>query len=477
MHLAPIGGAAILGSVICIAVAHRDGQLHAPGGQDGQSGENGAFALVLTDGEQIGGLLQADSIHVPASAEVVAVSDLHLIGVERVLIEGTIRASDMNDLPLDGDAPDLLIESGGKLTIRGSILGGRGTCYADSAAEDCLGLSGGAGSDIRMCAPDIYTSGYVKAGNGGFGGASGNGGRGGWLLWTGRCISDHGLTDAEYALVGESLTFAGGDGASAHMGVGDGEWSEPGTGGDGGHCHWFEDLPSLLEVSTPGDQVPSSFGAAWDDDYPLEPDSCECSDSNAALDPVECQDGPDGSPVGSSVGGKGADGIDGQNGSESDPAGKNGTDGRPGGDATAPRGNVGIDGVDCCDVEGGPGKGGDGGNGSKGGKATGGAGGDAGDGGAGINNAPGGNGGTGGDAGDATAGRGGDAGAGGDGIPVGSAGSPGAGGTAEQGRPGSKGSGGGGSPPGNPGSDGGTSTLTTMGAGQPNVDGRTCPDE
>jgi len=445
--------------------------------------EQDADVFVPVDGQVLAGVVTAANFHVPEGVTVFAGGDLVLRVDGVVQIEGAIQALDASAEAVGEarDASDITIEAGERLTVLGAILGGRGRSFDDPLAPSAIGQVGGAGSDIRLAAPDIRAFGFVAGGLGGEGGGGASGGRGGYIYFTGDLLTDHGLDELQLALAGKTGGYHGGHGGEGGKGVPDSAFKDGGNGGRGGDVTWFATVAELNAAPFPGEaaavqlQLPELGVSGHGGE---NGGSVGGGYLSKGVDPIECTDGPDGSNADPATGGDGADGANGAPGTMGSPNGGDGGDGSNGGTVAAQNAGHGLDGRDCCDPPQGPGNGGDGGDGGIGGSATGGNGGDGGLGGSGyMQSGAGGQGGDGGDAGGATAGRGGNAGAGGDGTPTpGAAGTRGQKGTAAAGDPGDGGGGGAGSPGGGSGADGGTGSVVGSVAGNPNYPGDLCEE-
>lgn len=396
--------------------------------------------VVLSPSNFTGGILTGERILLPKGVVLELDEAAWIIASDRLLIEGDIA---MGDADSEGiDAPELRLEAGRQLTVRGTIRGGAGWSYPEAEDPAHLMKPGGRGGDIQLMAPDLLVWGLVASGPGGTGGPGGPGGPGGEIVCIGGLLSDHGLTPAERKELPARVTYfseAGGLGGigSHELGVG------PGDSGDTGDIH-FQPYPQA--------GAPAGEGA--------------CADGDPGLSPgrAEGQDGKEGRP-----------GLD---GTEESPDGMDGADGGAGADITGVAAGNGGDGGDCCGGK--PGQGGNGGAGGVGGAAIAGEGGDGGNGGDAFKEGTeylgaGGDGGDSGNGGSATGGTGGDGGDGGDGDPAGVAGDAGAGGEATPGQPGTPGAPGSGSPDGQQGQSGTLGSIVPGAPGDAGNQGALCP--
>ena len=399
-----------------------------------------AQEVLLRRGDRIGGEVRARVIRVPTGAVVHAESDLRLEATDTIAIEGELRAIDVEWGSAATDAPKLELVAGNRITVLGTVRGGRGLSHAGQPPALHLLAEGGRGSDVLLHAPDVLVVGLVRSGDGGQGGGGGKGGAGGSIVHHGEILSSHGVGEAVFEVLGHTVTWMGGTGGSGGLPVPD-LAPIPGSGGRGGDVHWY----------------PHPLADTFDD----------------PVDLPQCLDGTPGRGGGAAVGGEGGQGVEGLPGTPSNPNGGPGGAGEDGGTVTGKNGKPGNPGGDCCSP---PGVGGKGGRGGDGGNATGGKGGKGGKGGDALPGGTGGNGGKGGRGGSAIAGDGGDGGRGGKGLTPGSGGEGGDPGSATPGAPGSGGDPGlgSGAPNGNHGPQGGGGSTTQGTGGNLGVPGTGC---
>lgn len=87
--------------------------------------------IILKDGDEVSGLLEAWVIRVLPAAVVWVTDDLQMRSSDTIEIRGTLRAD--SRLPGDpqADAPNIDLEAGQRITVAGAIEGGTGRRYLD----------------------------------------------------------------------------------------------------------------------------------------------------------------------------------------------------------------------------------------------------------------------------------------------------------------------------------------------------------
>ncbi len=205
--------------------------------------------IVLGHGDIIRGTIQARFVRVAEHATVYVDADATLHATEHLVVAGTLRAVDRLAGDPARDAPVLLLQSDSRLTVTGSIVGGRGRCFAGLDPVENVGAAGGHGSSVSLVAPDLLVAGTVHAGAGGQGGG-GPGGDGGSLLIVGSAETSHGLADEVLDGLGLTTGFwsgmggRGGDGVQVVLeGV---SYFDGGLSGGSGNIH-FEDHPEPMD--------------------------------------------------------------------------------------------------------------------------------------------------------------------------------------------------------------------------------------
>jgi len=396
--------------------------------------------------------LEGTNILVPEGVEISIDHSLQIHASGRLLVEGNLRIADIPVLPVadtqDGWNLELIADE--RMTIKGSITGGRGSHYEDLDPQVTQHLQGGRGSTILMTSPDLLVTGLVTAGDGGEGGAGARAGDGGAIISIGALLSDHDLSPSEIESLPTRITDIGGRGGLG--GRGDVELGlAPGDSGNSGEVVWHyvhAPIVDLAVAATPGQ-------GEW---------LASCGDGGPGITPgiTRTRNGTNGRP--------------GDNGTASSPNGQPGSAGGDAADATGNAGGNGGNGSACC-----PDAGGMGGPGSIGGGASAGNGGNGGKGGDAYKSGTqyqgsGGRGGDSGSGGSTTGGTGGKGGDGGNGTPPGLGGLPGSSPTGSPGNTGVVGAGGSGSPDGLPGTAGVDGVDSAGGVGNTGNNGDICPN-
>lgn len=394
--------------------------------------------VVFEDGDVISGTIQAQHVTIPTDATVYVDGDLTLLAIRSLTIAGDLVANDAGTIVGAIDGPSITLQSNGRLTIFGDVIGGSGRSYGPSDPD---GTAGGAGSEILLDSPDFLVSGQVFGGHGGDAAPGGKGGTGGSITALGTSRTTHGLRLADLAGMGSHIGIIAGNGGLAGNGT---PTTEPGEGGDGGGVN-----SALLASATIQDPVtdPNTF----------------CPRHGTA--------GPDIFVVESGIASAGGVGTSGTPGTPTGGRGEKGGEGKFAEGVDAPM--KANSGKDCCNPT--QGLGGNGSAGAKGGAAIGGKGGAGGPGGSAYTQStpPGvqGLGGTGGDGGGAQGGTGGGGGDGGNGMTPGAGGVAAAGGAATTKGPGLGGTGSTGNGP-----TGGQGTLGLGNGGAAGIGGGLCPN-
>lgn len=427
--------------------------------------------LILVDGSVISGLVSAENITVEEGSVVFVRGDAQLRATQDIIIRGVIRVLDVELPGKDSDHAGFLdLEAQGRLLLFGQIYGGQGRSFPSEMADYYYGRSGGDGSSIRLCAPDLSIPlGFVRAGDGGVGGACSRGGKGGTLFLTGRPLLTDGIPEETLEampfhvgkLTGKGAKGGRGSEKFSNLTPGDSGWS----GGLVGRVHPLEEefLARYAENNPPvSEGGGGGFGIRVD---PL-------SGEGTLLGP--CQKGPDRPHFTLAVGQNAPDGENGTAGTSAVPDGGDGANGGSSEDMDGRDGRNGVDALSCCEpTEAGK----KGGNAAHGESVQSGDAGKGGDGGAGWveenNMGTGGKAGDGGSSGNCIAGSGGDGGDGSDGQPAGPPGSKGDAGTATAGTAGAAGTPG--TPAGSAGTPGGVGTQQNGVAGVDGFHGGACP--
>lgn len=204
--------------------------------------------IILRDGDTIGGLIEARVIRIPPGANVHVSRDLTLRATDLIELRGSLLVDSpgTDDPP---NAPDIGIQAGRTLTVRGPIEGGKGRSFVGQGEPAFEGSRGGDGSDIRLSAPDLLVAAPVRGGAGGTGGWSAKGGDGGTLFLEGEVLTKHGFSAAEFASQTEQTLYIGGAGGPG--GLPSVLNPNGGAGGDGGGVNWMPFEEKLEQEDEP----------------------------------------------------------------------------------------------------------------------------------------------------------------------------------------------------------------------------------
>jgi hypothetical protein len=228
-------------------------------------------ALVMGPGETLSGVIQCDSLLVPAGVEVLVSEDLHLTASGMITIHGTMQAVSRSypeeylgltgmayspeSAPVPAESlgllssrlgsPDIKLQSDTGILVgpSGLILGGHSASYGDhpllvKADGYCYHaydlLPGVEAGSITLDSPDTIIDGQIRGGQGGGAGPGGDGGKGGSVVLMGGAAK---TADAAHAYI--AIGGPGGSTLLASRGpqlVGSSYYPAmtPGRGGAGG---------------------------------------------------------------------------------------------------------------------------------------------------------------------------------------------------------------------------------------------------